>query len=1262
MKRLIWVIIVLILLPIQVYPAQSEQVKIPKLKQLKQKELEKEIFPAESKGKWGFADEKGKFVIKPVFTQVTPFESQLSKVAVEDLWGIIRRDATYLVEPQFTVIEQFVPWNSELDIAKVVRYGRYGIISSNGDILLQPQYESVDTDIFREFGYFLVQEEGYKGIIDDRGATICDSQYEMICLVKSKEGSDDCCFLAFSAGKYCLIIPPSGSKKSEMINAGESAYVVGNKHGIQSLYDDEILEGVGICAAGNLYSISGKKYQIPPVDGIQYRNGGAIIKCEDKGLYILNKGNVMSYYEYNLAMSENAYVDDEILPEWARLYSTIAIPSKSNPVITFDDGNLQLKYESIPGRDVGGFIGGFGLTDKQGRWLVKPVLTKSQIKTTEGVRIYPCDLAGSAIVGYNGKYGRVSDRGINVPLIFNSYEEAVKYDGYKLQNSDYYVVMTEERTENGFQKYGYADNNKLVIPVQYYCYHYGDVGYLVDDISPAGFVVVNTVPSDSRKLIVINLNNEVVGPPDGVDAYAFIKELNINSMFRITEIPNRYEEIKLYDSSNLALVRKNGKSGLIDKSGREVTPCVYDYIAWSDKEGMREVEINGKRGYVNESGKEVIACVYDGASDFSCGLAAVQKGKKWGFVNKSGQEVIPCIYDYAEDFSDGFACVKKDGKFGIIKKDGQLALPLVYDFIEDLHHGVAPIKRNGKYGLFARGKEIVACSYDSYKPLHSGWGKHWAIFKNGIKGFKGSIQDYNNNHSKEILISPMTGEVYDEIERTNDAMTEVKKNGEISYISITGKKYSDCWRIRWFNDYLGYYFVKNNGKAGIADENGKEVLPCLYEVVDRFFVENYLRVKKNGKWGFVDTNWKEVLPCIYEDESSFNGDYASVKKDGKWGYIDKKGKSVLPNIYDEASAFLNGYAIVKKSGSYGVIDIMGNEAIPFIYDGIVPLMSGLFVVEKNDKYGVIDKSGNGVLPIVYDSLECKGDLGGELITEKDGKYGVIDNNGKETIPCIYDRVDVTRFRLGAAEVYDGDDTFFLSYMGKKYDYASVFEHYTIVGNDNKYGIIDNTGREIVPCIYDHIKGIYEYFEIDYYFRVRKNNKYGIINKEGIEVIPCVYDDVLQLYGGGVTVKKSSEEYFVSYRNKRYDDAEPFSADYTMVRNNNKCGFIDRMGNEIIECVYDLYYNLDEYPLALLCKEGKHYIVEPINYSLQGKLSEIHYGLTESEVIKILGAPIDRAVNVMPGRNILFYRSGDFEIVILLRDGKVFGISVPNYNI
>ena len=68
----------------------------------------------------------------------------------------------------------------------------------------------------------------------------------------------------------------------------------------------------------------------------------------------------------------------------------------------------------------------------------------------------------------------------------------------------------------------------------------------------------------------------------------------------------------------------------------------YDDV-WSFSEGLACVKLNGKCGFIDKSGKEIIPCIYDVAYEFSDGLVGVELNGKWGFIDKSGKEIIPCI-------------------------------------------------------------------------------------------------------------------------------------------------------------------------------------------------------------------------------------------------------------------------------------------------------------------------------------------------------------------------------------------------------------------------------------------------------------------------------------------------------------------------------------------------------------------------------------------------------------------------------------------
>ena len=117
--------------------------------------------------------------------------------------------------------------------------------------------------------------------------------------------------------------------------------------------------------------------------------------------------------------------------------------------------------------------------------------------------------------------------------------------------------------------------------------------------------------------------------------------------------------ICIFSAGLAEIVDENWKHGFIDKTGKVVIPCQWEYIG-DFSEGLARVEDENKKfGYIDKAGQIVIPCQWNGAGDFSEGLASVkdENGKR-GFIDKTGNVVIPCQWDYVEeDFRDGVAVV-----------------------------------------------------------------------------------------------------------------------------------------------------------------------------------------------------------------------------------------------------------------------------------------------------------------------------------------------------------------------------------------------------------------------------------------------------------------------------------------------------------------------------------------------------------------------------------------------------------------------------
>ena len=155
--------------------------------------------------------------------------------------------------------------------------------------------------------------------------------------------------------------------------------------------------------------------------------------------------------------------------------------------------------------------------------------------------------------------------------------------------------------------------------------------------------------------------------------------------------------------------------------------------------------------------------------------------------------------------------------------------------------------------------------------------------------------------------------------------------------------------------------------------------------------------------------------------------------------------------------------------------------------------------------------------------------------------GLVDKSGKEIVPCKYHNI------LG-----------FFNGMPL-----------ACVELSHKWGYIDSNGKEVVPCEYD--------FADDRFYcglaTVTKKHKSGAINSRGIEVIPCIYDDVFVFIDNLAGVSRNGKYGSIDTKGDIIID---FKYEYLGVMGQNricicsygKYGLIDYKGCLIAPCIYD----------------------------------------------------------------------------------------------
>ena len=126
----------------------------------------------------------------------------------------------------------------------------------------------------------------------------------------------------------------------------------------------------------------------------------------------------------------------------------------------------------------------------------------------------------------------------------------------------------------------------------------------------------------------------------------------------------------------------------------------------------------------------------------------------------------------------------------------------------------------------------------------------------------------------------------------------------------------------------------------------------------------------------------------------------------------------------------------------GAIDWEGNTVIPFVYLYVDFLSEGMAAVKDENGMGYVNRAGELVVPTQYEKAEAFSD-GLAVVKKTDGTYAYIDKTGKIVIDASKYRY-VDSFSEGLAMVWK------------------------VEGNTRRYGFIDQTGKEVIPCQYDWV--------------------------------------------------------------------------------------------------------------------------------------------------------------------------------------------------
>ena len=386
------------------------------------------------------------------------------------------------------------------------------------------------------------------------------------------------------------------------------------------------------------------------------------------------------------------------------------------------------------------------------------------------------------------------------------------------------------------------------------------------------------------------------------------------------------------------------------------------------------------------------------------------------------------------------------------------------------------------------------------------------------------------------------------------------------------------------NADINYYKIISNGKSGVIDKSGNIIIEPEYNTIK------------------IPNPKEPIFICIY-DYNATSGEY-------KTKVLNEKNEEILTNyenintidIKEIVSSIPYEKTVLQyqKDGKYGIIDFSGKSIIKPEYDEIrnMPYREGELIAKKGDKYGVVNINGGRLLDFKYDyitgdsyySTEKEYTLDGYIVGVKneEGKiqYGYINSNREQFLETDFDRVYrmnnikddenvyLVAEKNGNIQLYKNDKLLLdNNYQAINYNEDSKL---LILQKDNKYGVTDLNGKQILNVDYDQIQipgnyiiatknGNSETFDLsgtkqenlqftnilmtnneNYNISIDTNDKYGVISKDGNTIIENKYNYIQYLF----------DNYFI------------------VGGDSGKSGIINDKGEELLPINYEVIQKLD----------------------------------------------------------------------------------------
>lgn len=669
--------------------------------------------------------------------------------------------------------------------------------------------------------------------------------------------------------------------------------------------------------------------------------------------------------------------------------------------------------------------------------------------------------------------------------------------------------------------------------------------------------------------------------------------------------------------------------------------------------GRREhliININKEIVVFNGDKSYIIPSVYKIGRNFHDGLAAVAIEKEkhqdnnsllyrnpyffrdkkknevkyaYGFININSKLVIECKFDYATDFKDKVSIVSIEGKKGIIDLNGNFIIEPIYEDIEFTSTNLYRVKENEKWGIIdINSSYVIPADYLAMGNISE-----------GLVAVKRLTTDSTNNHKKR-----RKGVYFDERYREN--IRRKARESLWEYIDLNNNQVIPPSFIDASDFHEGLAAVHDDKGWRYINSKGETIIEGHFISAESFNNNQAVITLESddkklkyaiSKTGHFIINSK-ICPSLKTSDIYFIGEYkenvAKIHTKNGWGFISRDGDILFDDFAFEVSDLNNGefqsghgslfckpsYNLNKNAIIYSKGEII---VFPSLFKTAMQSGDSFFLVTNGfggiGESAIVDRQFRIIVPFTCDEIHH------EVLNENSNEYEKLDY-----FLCT------DRYDSKCGRYYDAEGDYVIPVNNRliKTKQSYVFKGYFSEGlgavlKNDLWGFIDETGNEVIPCIYNNV----EDFK-DGLCHVTINKTKGVINKQGdFVVLPGDYYSIdcysynkkailthrtfgeWKTYDNGYDIEdrwvgekreinKNNEILIKMYNEficipKEYDWCDDcFSNGFISVYKDGKWGVLNSNLELVIDCLYDERIIFEE-GLAITRKGNTKCVINPL---------------------------------------------------------------------